>query len=73
MEQAGLGTRDCYPLPATQAQLADVIGVTTVHVNRTFQALRREGLLQREGAKIRVLDFERLCSLAEFDSRYLLF
>lgn len=72
MEQAGLGTRDCYALPATQAQLADVIGVTTVHINRTFQALRREGLLQSEGINIRVLDFERLCASAEFDPRYLL-
>lgn len=72
MEQAGLGARDCYALPATQAQLADVIGVTTVHVNRTFQSLRGEGLLHTEGMKIRVLDFQRLCALAEFDPRYLL-
>ena len=72
MEQAQLGTRDSYLLPVTQAQLGDVIGVTTVHVNRTFQTLRREGLLHSEGSKIQVLDFERLCSLAEFDARYLL-
>jgi CRP-like cAMP-binding protein len=72
MEQAGLGERNCYRLPATQAQLADVLGVTTVHLNRTFQTLRREGLLLTERAIMKVPDFERLCAVAEFDHRYLL-
>lgn len=72
MEQAKLGTRNRYRLPKTQAQLADVVGVTTVHLNRTFQTLRRDRLFLTEGMNIRVLDFERLCSMAEFDGRYLL-
>ncbi len=72
MEQAKLGTRNRYRLPATQAQLADVVGVTTVHLNRTFQSLRRDRLLFTEGMNIQVLDFERLCSMAEFDAGYLL-
>jgi len=72
MEQAELGTRHCYDLPATQAQLADVLGVTSVHLNRTFQALRRDGLLFTDGLAIRVPDFVRLSRLAEFDPQYLL-
>lgn len=72
MEQAGLGTRNCYRLPATQAQLADVLGMTTVHLNRTFQTLRRESLLFMEGPVVRVPDFDRLRAIAEFDAGYLL-
>jgi CRP-like cAMP-binding protein len=72
MEQAGLGTRNIYSLPATQAQFADVLGVTTVHLNRTIQTLRREGQLFTDGPTVRVPDFDRLCAMAEFDARYLL-
>ena len=72
IEQANLGTRNLFRLPATQAQLADVLGVTTVHLNRTFQTLRRDGLLFTDGTTIQVPDFDRLRSTAEFDIQYLL-
>jgi CRP-like cAMP-binding protein len=72
MEQAGLGTRNSFQLPAKQAQLADVLGITTVHLNRTFQALRKESLLFTDGPAVRVPDIERLRRVAEFDAQYLL-
>ena len=72
IEQANLGTRNLFRLPATQGQLADVLGVTTVHLNRTFQTLRRDGLLFTDETTIQVPDFDRLRSTAEFDVQYLL-
>ena len=72
MEQAGLGTTAHFRLPATQAQLADVLGLTAVHLNRTFQALRRDGALFTHGFDVKVTDFDRLREIAEFDAQYLL-
>ena len=72
MEQAGLGTRTEFRLPATQMQLADVLGLTPVHLNRTLQALRRDGHLFTNGPEIRVANLARICGIAEFDPQYLL-
>lgn len=72
MEQAGLGSREHFTLRTTQAQLADVLGLTAVHLNRSLQALRAEGLIETNGREFRILDTHALCGLAEFDPEYLL-
>jgi len=72
MEQAGLGSRTHFRLPATQAQLADVLGLTAVHLNRTVQALRRDGALFTEGSEVKVSDLDSLSEIAQFDPQYLL-
>lgn len=72
MEQAGLGTRCEFDLPATQNQLADVLGITAVHLNRSIQSLRSDGLLIMEGGHVAVRDLDQLCTVAEFDPAYLL-
>ena len=71
-EQAGLGKHDDVDFPITQAQLADVLGVTAVHLNRTMQALRQEGLLVTSASRFRLPDRKRLCQVAQFDPSYLL-
>jgi CRP-like cAMP-binding protein len=72
MEQAGLGTRANFQLGATQSQLADALGVTAVHLNRSLQTLRQQGLLAMEGSEIRILNEAALRHVAEFDPTYLL-
>ncbi len=72
MEQAGLGTRTCYALHATQEQLSDVLGLTAVHVNRTLQALRADGLVRVENRTVHVDNWQLLADAAEFDETYLL-
>lgn len=37
-------------VPLTQTQIADVLGLSTVHVNRVMNALEAEGLIKRDGA-----------------------
>ena len=71
MECRGLGARTEYDLPVTQAQLADAVGLTSVHLNRTLKALRAEGVTF-SGRKVRIADWAALTQLAEFDPVYLL-
>ena len=72
MELAGLGTRTAFELDATQDQLADALGLTAVHVNRTLQRLRAERAVMTRGHVVEVLDWPRLADIAEFDPDFLL-
>jgi CRP-like cAMP-binding protein len=67
----GLADETGYALPLTQADLADVTGLTSVHVNRMLKKLRDEKLLTFRGGRVSIGDWERLQRLAEFDSTYL--
>ena len=58
-------------LPMTQAQLSDAMGLSTVHVNRTLQEMRRRGLITWSGADVEIMDWPALQSAAEFDPGYL--
>ena len=71
-ELAGIGSRTSFALDATQEQLADALGLTSVHVNRTLQRLRSEGVVSTRGHAVDVLDWDRLADIAEFDPTYLL-
>jgi CRP-like cAMP-binding protein len=58
-------------LPITQGEFADAIGVTPVHVNRVFQALRADGLIEQKGDRLNIPDWEKLKQAGEFDPTYL--
>lgn len=65
-------TRDySYDLPLTQEQLAESLGLTAVHVNRTLQQLRRDNAIAFERGQVVIKDLERLEEIAEFDPAYL--
>lgn len=57
--------------PLTQTQLADAIGMTAVHVNRTLKALAEEGLVTLSERTVRIADWTRLVARGEFDAEYL--
>lgn len=67
----GLADESGYALPLTQADLADVTGLTSVHVNRMLKKLRDERLLTFRGGRVTISDWEGLQRLAEFDPTYL--
>jgi CRP-like cAMP-binding protein len=71
LEIVGLADPRGYDFPLTQAEVADVLGLSLVHVNRTVQELRREALITWSGRRISILDWNRLSALAEFDVGYL--
>ncbi len=68
---AGLGTTKGYPCPLPQSLLADVLGLSAIHVNRVLRQLREEGLLTFRKGKVTFDDFDQLVGLAEFDKSYL--
>ncbi|KAA2236641.1 Crp/Fnr family transcriptional regulator [Salinarimonas soli] len=59
------------PLPITQAELGDALGLSTVHVNRSVQELRGDNLIEWQGGVLTVLDWESLKAAGEFDPTYL--
>lgn len=70
-EAAGLGSAEGFVLPMTQEQIADAVGLTPVHVNRCLRALDGDGVVHRNGAQFRVIDWHRLCAVGDFDPAYL--
>jgi len=69
----GLVQNDSYDFPLTQVELGECLGLTAVHVNRTIQELRRQGVVDLERRRVTIRDLKALESIAEFDSRYLYF
>ncbi|WP_369061905.1 Crp/Fnr family transcriptional regulator [Caulobacter sp. 73W] len=67
----GLTDGGVFELPLTQAELADSLGLSTVHVNRTLQELRRSGLLTLRGRHVEILNLEALEAAAMFNPNYL--
>ena len=70
-EAAGLGRREGYELPMTQEQLADSLALTPVHTNRMLMILAEEGLISREQRSVRILDWDRLQDVGDFEPAYL--
>jgi CRP-like cAMP-binding protein len=60
-----------FDLPVTQAELGDALGISNVHVNRVLQDLRGAGLISLRGKTLKVLDWEGLKTVGEFDPTYL--
>ena len=71
MRAVGLADDQSCEVPMTQSELADVTGMTTVHVNRTLQVLRANNLIKLKGSKLTVLDWEKLKQVGDFDPTYL--
>ena len=71
LRAVGLTEDDSFKLPLTQAELGDSLGLSTVHVNRVVQDLRKEGLITWRGETVVIDDWDRLQELAEFDPTFL--
>ena len=71
LKAMGLGELGSFPMPITQSDLADALGLTPVHVNRVLQNLRHEGLLDFKRATVTINNFARFAELSDFDPLYL--
>jgi CRP-like cAMP-binding protein len=67
----GLTTGDAFELNATQAELGDALGLSTVHVNRVLQDLRKDSLIALRGKLLTILDWNGLKRAGAFDPLYL--
>lgn len=66
LHQVGLAEGGAFMCPLTQEQLADVLGLTGVHVNRVLQRLRSEGLVIVNRPRVVIPDLARLHAAAGF-------
>jgi len=66
LDAAGLAAGDTIALPLTQEILADALGLSIVHLNRTLQQLRRDGLIAFKSGVLRLLAPGRLAQIADF-------
>ena len=71
LEITGLTNNNSYDFPLTQIELAECLGLTSVHVNRTLQELRRKRLVGLQNRRLTINDLPALQAIAEFDDDYL--
>ena len=67
----GMASKAGFDCPLTQYHLADVLGLSAVHVNRVLRQLREDGLVTFRDSLVTFHDHDRLVELAEFDLAYL--
>jgi CRP-like cAMP-binding protein len=60
-----------FDFPVSQAQMADATALTAVHVNRTLQSLRNEGLVEWRTRVVRLPRWNALMATTHFDAAYL--
>ena len=60
-----------FRLPLSQEQLADILGLSPVHVSRTFTALSEDELVFRDRHHLTIPDLALLCAEGGFDDCYL--
>ena len=71
LKAVGLTDHHSYKLPLTQTELGDALGISTVHVNRTLQQLRGNGLITTSDRGITIEDWGGLEKAGQFDPTYL--
>lgn len=64
MAEKNGGTR--LQVPITQRQIADMLGLSLVHTNRTMQVLRGSNLLHWDSEGITIEDMDAACDYAKF-------
>lgn len=67
----GLAAGGEFALPITQVELADTMGLSSVHVNRSLQSLRSQGLIVYKNGNLVIPDVRRLRMACGFDPNYL--
>lgn len=65
LDLCGLAAGNEFPMPLTQEMLADALGLTSVHVNRTLQALRRDGAVTFSRGSVTLHNPQNLARLAD--------
>jgi len=71
LEVVGLAAERAFDFPLPQSVLADVLGLSTVHVNRLVAELRSLEVVNWTQPRVVILDWDRLAGIAEFDPTYL--
>lgn len=71
LEAVGRVTDNAYAFPLTQTQIAESMGLSDVHVNRTLRDLRAQSLIHLKRRVLTILDVDRLKAFCDFTPNYL--
>lgn len=67
-----LALRDMpFELPINQSMIGDTLGLSSVHISRTFKQLKSMGLINHQNSNLDILDLDGLIELSGFDRAYL--
>lgn len=67
LDQVGLATDARFQLPLNQIVMADALGMTKFHVNRTLRRLRADGWIELDQQTIQLHDTAALAELCEYE------
>ncbi len=67
----GMANEAGYRLKLTQSDLAECLGLTPVHINRSLRQLREAGLMTFRSSRVELHDLNGLKRQAEFDPAFL--
>jgi CRP-like cAMP-binding protein len=70
-EHAGLVEASTCPLPLTQSELGEMLGMSLVSINRNLRALRQTKSADHRSGKLIIRSWQKLASLGDFDPHYL--
>ncbi|WP_243964642.1 Crp/Fnr family transcriptional regulator [Methylobacterium sp. J-026] len=71
LQAVGLAGNFRCPLPITQTDIADALGLTSVHVNRVLQEMRGRTMITLRSQTLVIEAWDELLRVSEFDSTYL--
>lgn len=70
LRAVGLAEGNSYRMPLTQELLADALGLSLQHVNRTLRQLREEALIVIDRQNVAISNVDGLAALTDFDMGY---
>lgn len=71
IQQIAAENIDSLEVPLTQEQLADLLGLTPVHINRTLKLLEDAGAVRRISRRLTIGNLSALRQIADFSDLYL--
>lgn len=71
LQAVGLAEHYRCPLPLTQIDLADALGLTSVHINRVLKEMRGRTLITLHDHTLVINAWDELLRVSEFDPTYL--
>jgi CRP-like cAMP-binding protein len=71
LQAVGLAGSYRCPMPVTQVDLADALGLTPVHINRVLQEMRGQSLITLRSSTLVIEAWGELLQVSEFDPAYL--
>lgn len=67
----GIDASEKIDFPIRQEHLGDLLGLSSVHINRSMNELKRHGYITYDRNSLQLLDLDRLFNLANFNPLFL--